>query len=188
MTLFEYLAAAYVLMLSFAVLRGVSGVPHAMRAPQRYWIHLTWLLMSLVMCALSFWLFWAYRDVEWTFFKFMTALAIPALLYTYTSVLVPPDPAVVTSWRTHFFQARVPLFASAVAFMVAVTLSNQSALELSPLHTSQLINYAWIALFAAGLFSAKPAFHGALAGLLPVLAGVLIATLLTEPDSLFSLP
>ena len=88
LTLFEYLAAGYVLMLSFAVLRALSGVPHAARSPSRYWVHLSWLSTALASCLVGFWAFWFYREVEWTFFQFIGALAPPALLYTYVSLLV----------------------------------------------------------------------------------------------------
>ena len=47
MSLFEYLAAGYILMLSFAVVRAVSGVPHATRYPRRYWVHVSWLATAL---------------------------------------------------------------------------------------------------------------------------------------------
>ena len=80
-TLFEYLAAGYILMLSFAILRGVSGLPHATRYPGRYWVHVSWLSTALASCFVAFWAFWPYRQVEWTLFRVITALAIPTLLY-----------------------------------------------------------------------------------------------------------
>ena len=49
MTLFEYLAAGYVLILSFAVIRGVSGVPYALRPSSRYGVHFVHLSNVLTM-------------------------------------------------------------------------------------------------------------------------------------------
>ncbi len=57
MTLFEYLAAGYVLILSFAVLRGVAGVPYALRPSSRYWVHAVYLSSLLANCLVSFWAF-----------------------------------------------------------------------------------------------------------------------------------
>ena len=185
MTLFEYLAAGYVLMLSFAVLRAISGLPHAIHPRRRYGVHVSWLLTSLALCLVSFWAFWSYRHVDWTIFRFMNALAIPALLYAYTSLLVPTDPAAVESWRSHYFEVRAPLFVIGLVFVATVILSNQSALGVSPLHPSQLSNYAFFALVLTGLVSARPRVHGLLAVALPVALAVYFLWLLSEPDSAF---
>ncbi len=109
MTLFEYVAAGYVLILSFAVLRAVSGVPYAVRPGRRYWVHVLYLSLALATCLVGFWAFWFYREVEWTFFRFIGALAVPVLLYGYVSLLVPADPSIDSSWRDHFFGVRHPL-------------------------------------------------------------------------------
>ena len=86
MTLFEYLSAGYVLMLSFALMRAVSGLPYAVLSSGRYWVHVFWLATSLGICLISFWAFWSYRQVEWTIVQFMGALAIPALAYAYVAM------------------------------------------------------------------------------------------------------
>ena len=185
MTLFEYLAAAYVLMLSLALLRAMSGVPYAARSPQRYWVHALWLATALMLCLVAFWLFWPYREVEWTIGKFVITLGIPALLFAHVSVLVPPDPAGVESWQDHFFAARRPLFATGAAFMVAVTISNQFALDVHPLHPSQLGNYVLIAIYAAGFSSGNPRVHRVLALIYPTLFSIYFFTLMTRPDAFF---
>ena len=185
LSLFEYLAAGYILMLSLAVLRAMSGVPHAVRSPHRYWVHISWLFSALIWCLMSFWCFWPYRDVEWTVLQFMGALAIPALLYSYNSLLVPPDPAAVVSWRDYFFAVRTSLFATGAVFMTAVIVSNQVSLGVSPLHASQLLNYVQIGLYVAGFVSAKPSLHSALALAFPGLLLIYLLTLMVAPDSVF---
>lgn len=185
MTLFEYLAGGYILMLSFAVVRAISGVPYAVRSAQRYWVHISWLSSALVLCLISFWAFWPYRDVEWNIYRFINALAIPGLLYAYTSLLVPPDPSTVTSWREHFFDVRVPFFSTGTVFVATVIVSNQSALDVSALHPSQLGNYMMLAIYVAGLLSAKPGVQVALALAFPALFVAYFLALLTEPDSAF---
>ena len=183
MTLFEYLAAGYVLMLSFAVLRAMSGIPHAMRSSRRYWIHATWLVIALVLCLVSFWAFWSYREVEWTIFKYMNVLAVAALHYSFNSLLVPPDPSIVTSWRDYFFDVRVRVFATGTVLMTAILIGNQSSLGIPLLHASQLGNYAMIAMFLVGLSSAKPRVHiGLVLAFLSLLA-VFFSTLLVDPES-----
>ena len=185
MTLFEYLAAGYILMLSFAVLRAVSGLPHAMRYPRRYWVHVSWLSTALATCFVAFWAFWPYREVEWTLFRFMNSLAVPTLLYAYISLLVPPDPSTVESWRDYFFDVRVRAFSIGAVLMTFVAISNQSTLGVPPLHPSQLGNYAYIAIYAVGLASANPRVQVGLALAVPCFVLVYILTLMAEPDSVF---
>ena len=184
-TLFEYLAAGYVLMLSFAVLRAMSGVPHAVGSGGRHWVHVSWLAVALVMCLVAFWAFWPYRAVDWNAFRFMNALAIPALLYSFTSVLIPLDPSAVASWREHFYRVRSRLFATGTGFMVAVTISNQTALGVSPTHPSQLGNYALIMMFLTGLAVPKPFAQAVLALAFPAFTALYFLTMMIEPDSVF---
>ena len=98
MTLFEYLAAGHVLILSFAVVRILNVLPHAVRPKCHYWVHLSWLSLAIGLCVVSFWGFWSYREIEWTLPLFIGALVPTALIYMYTSLLAPPDPSTVESW------------------------------------------------------------------------------------------
>ena len=182
MTLFEYLAAGYVLMLSFAVLRAVSGIPYALRSTSRYWVHVVYLSVALANCLVGFWAFWFYRDVEWTFFRFVGTLAIPVLTYVHVSLLVPPDPSTVASWRDHFFDVRIPLFTSGVANFVAVAISNQSVLGIPALDPAEWTVYAAIAIFTLGLTSARASLHAALAIAFPCLVAVILFVILAQGD------
>lgn len=185
MTLFEYLAAGYVLMLSFAVLRAISGVPHAARAPQRYWVHLVMLANALGVCLIAFWAFWPYRHVEWTIGSFMVALAIPAGIYAWTTLLVPTDPSAVGSWREHYYAVRTQVYATVVVLMSVVTFSNQFILGASALHASQIGNYVFLSLFAVGLVSARPRVHAVLVLALSATQVTLFALQFTDPDAIF---
>lgn len=182
MTLFEYLAAGYVLMLSFAVLRAVSGVPYAVASSGRYWVHIFWLTTSLGICLIAFWAFWSYREVEWTIFRFMRSLAVPALAYAYVSLLVPPDPAAVESWRDYFFDVRIPLFSTSVALQSMVVINVHADLGLSLFQPPLVGNLVHVALSVIGVASARPRVHAAMAlayGLL--LPGYFV--LVSDPNS-----
>jgi len=184
MTLYEYLAAGYVLMLSFGVLRAVSGIPYAVASSGRYGVHIFWLAASLGFCLFAFWGFWSVRHIEWTIFRFLGVLATPALIYAYISLLVPPDPAAVDSWRDYFFEVRIPLFSTCIALNVAIIGNSHFTLGIPLLHTTLLLNYAHIVICVIGLTSARPKVHTAL-----VLAYLLVFPVLlsrmVEPDSLF---
>jgi hypothetical protein len=184
LTLFEYLGAANTLILSFAILRGVSGVPYALRPSSRYGVHFVYLSLALTNCLISFWVFWFLRDVEWTFYRFVVSLLIPILIYVHVSLLVPPDPSTVSSWRAHFFGVRIPVFTSGAAVFVAIAVGHQTLLEIPALHPLELPVYATIAIYSMGLTSVKPKLHTALAlGNLVVMAGIVIG-MLSQQDPL----
>ena len=54
MTLFENLAIAFSLVFSFTAMRLLSGLPEAMRASRRYWVHLVYVCTALIATAIVF--------------------------------------------------------------------------------------------------------------------------------------
>lgn len=184
MTLFEYLTAGYVLILSFAVIRALSGFPHALSTTSRYWVHISWLALALANCLVTFWAFWSYRDTEWTLPSFAIVLATPALLFVYNSILVPADPASVRSWRKHFFNVRVPLFATGALSVVLIVATNHLVLGMSLLHPVVIGGVAWLAIYLVGLSSERPGLHAVLAFALLLVFAVAMLTFLAQPGSL----
>ena len=79
MTLFEYLAIAYSLVFSFAALRLVAGLPHAIDASRRYFVHVGHVYIVLFATVGTFWTLWSVRDLEWTFARFLLQLAGPGV-------------------------------------------------------------------------------------------------------------
>jgi len=63
LTLFEYVAIAYCLVISFAVTRAASVLPYALAPDGRYWVHTTWVFSNLGFSLLIFWNFWSFREV-----------------------------------------------------------------------------------------------------------------------------
>ena len=160
---FEYLAAGFVLILSFAVMRGMSGVPYALRPVARHWVHFAYVSVALANCLIMFWVFWFTRNVEWTFLLFVIALLNPILFYVQVSLLVPQDPSTVSSWKAHFFSVRIPFFATGAATFLMVVISHQTLLGVSALHPIEWPFYATIALYALGVTSPAMRLHSALA-------------------------
>ena len=187
MTLFEYLAAGFVLILSLAVIRAVAGVPYALRPTGRYWVHVVYLSMALASCLVTFWAFWFNREVEWTFFRFTIALAVPVMNYVYISLLVPADPSTVASWRDHFFGVRIPLFTSGILLFGVVVISNHSNLGIPLLHSSHWGVYAAIGIYAIALTSARPSLHAALAVAFACLVALIFLVQMARPDPFASL-
>ncbi len=163
MTLFEYLTAANTLILSFAVLRLLACVPHAVRRGHLYWVHISWLLAAISFCLIGFWGFWSYRELDWTLPLFIGALAPTTLIYVFTSLVAPSQPSTVASWRDYFFSVRIPLLGTGVLFMGAVHVSNQALLGVSAFQLAALGPWALLAICAIGASSAKPRLHSVLA-------------------------
>jgi hypothetical protein len=182
LTLFEYLAAGYILILSLGVLRAVAGVPYALRATSRYWVHIAYLLGALANYLVGFWAFWFYRDVEWTFFRFIVALAFPVLWYVFVSLLIPQDPASVSSWRNQFYGVRIPLFTVGAINFVVIAVSHQSLLGIPPFDPAEWTVYATIAIFIIGLVSARPSLHALLAVVFACLMTVVFFAILAQTD------
>jgi hypothetical protein len=183
MTTFEYLAGAYTLILSFAVVRILASVPHAVQPGRRYWVHVSWLVLSIAHCLIAFWVFLSYREVEFTLPRFIAILAGPGLIYVYSSLVAPSDPSAVGSWRDYFFSVRVPLFASHFLLMVVVLFSNNVFLGSPIIGVATLPVQVLIVVSVAGLMSANPRLHTLLALGPPTLA-VITVSMLAQPGSL----
>jgi hypothetical protein len=181
MTLFEYLAAGYTLILTFAVIRGLSGIPHVLRLPGRYWVHTTWLFVGLSFCLIAFWAFWSYREVDWTLLRFVGVLEVPALVFVFNSILVPTNPADVTSWREHFYRSRVPLFATGALIMASVTISNY--LMLGTFRDALIYgDVLTTCVFLIGLAVRDARVHAFLASGILLAFAVSMITILSRPD------
>lgn len=163
MTHFEYVAIAPTLILTFAAARLLAGLADVLDPPRFYWVHLSWISLAAMFCLTSFWAFWAYRDVQWTLPRLIILLATPALIYVFSSLLVPSDPSGIASWREYFYKARLPIFGSGVLLVLSIIFSNQTQVEVSALDSTQIGLYACLAFFSIGAYSRNPRIHSFLA-------------------------
>jgi len=184
MTLFEYLAAAHTLLLTFALTRALSGVAQASRSSRRSLVHLSWLGFIVSHCFFAFWAMWGYAGVEWTLTSFLGLLTVPALMYVFSSIIVPPDPSAIESWRGYFFENRVPLFATGALLFASIVLSNQLIQGASPTHPLELTLYATFGVLATGVASANARLHDVLA-FWPPLSFFLFLFQMDRPHQLF---
>jgi hypothetical protein len=97
MTHFEYVAAAHTLILTFAAARVLGGVANALQPRRLYWVHLSWVGLAVLFCLTSFWVFWGYREVEWTLPRLILLLAAPGLIYVFRSICCSES-----SWSVRF--------------------------------------------------------------------------------------
>jgi hypothetical protein len=180
-THFEYVAAAHTLLLTFAAARILAGVFNALRPRRLYWVHLSWVSLGILFCVTSFWVFWGFREVEWTLPRLIVLLAAPGLIYGFSSMLVPANSAEVESWREYFFEVRLQLFC--VGFlMVVVIISTGTLSGLSPFDSVNIPLWALLAVFVVGAVSERPALHNVLALVPPLFIVAILLSPVAETN------
>lgn len=154
MTQFEYLAISLAILISIAVARMVSGLPYALAGARRYVLHYGWTIVWLWGVVMSWWGIWNYRDVEWTFLRFLLFLSPsgPVLFIAYT--LAPDNPERVASWKEYFHAVRRPLFGASMAFYLLLLL-NQSVLESIPIFDPRRVAPALLFVAAVAGFASR---------------------------------
>jgi hypothetical protein len=172
MTPFEYLATGSSLLYSVAALRVLGGIPSALDPARRYSLHvaLTFVLLALVL--IDFWVFWSFRDVEWTFLGFVFALLNIFMLYYCAAALIPENPETVKSWREHYFTMRRRTYGGLAAYGLAFFVNVSVNLGLALQHRSRAVQLTFFAVGVAGMASARPRVHG----LLVLILALMMAT------------
>ena len=178
MTLFEYIAIAFSMMLSITVLRALSVVPYAVQAGKRYWVYLIWLFTTLMGVILLFWTYWWYRDLEWNIVSFLLVLASPAVLYVYVSILVPENAADVTSWREYFYSVRVRFFLTGLTWVI-VTFAAGFVFPIPS--TEVFFGIALVLMNVIGAVSSKPGVQAVLVLIPPVMFPIFTWLLYFQP-------
>jgi hypothetical protein len=175
MTLFEYLAAGYALILSFAVARVIGGLPDSLALSRRYWVHLVGLVALCLTMSAAFWDFWSFRAVEWTFARFLIALGPAVTLYFLAATLIPSSPDRVESWQEFYFSIRLRYFSGWIALALFLALATTILLDRPALHPSRAVQAIFLAVGAIGLSSRHPSVHAGIsvAALLALAAGIL---------------
>jgi hypothetical protein len=184
MTLFAYVAIAFSLVFSFSAMRLLSGLPYAIRPSSRYWVHLSFVLIHLLGTSLSFWIFWALRDADWTLPKFLLALASPGAVFFISCSLVPENPSAVMSWRDHYFAARRSFFLGLIPWaLVSVGVATFVA-GLPWLHPGRFGQTLLLLVGAVGVSSASPRVHAALVIAVLVAIAAAASTVYLQPGSI----
>jgi hypothetical protein len=183
MTLFEYLAIAYSLVLSFAAMRLLEGLPHTARSGRRYWPHLLLVLSSLLGCVTTFWVFWSFRGASWDYFRFWLALANAGLNYFMVCSIVPRNADSVESWQQYFASARRRYFVALASWALVVAGMNTLLLAMPLWHPVRVGQLAIFSIAAVGAFTSNERVVAGIAPLL-LLIGLLAALTLNQPSSL----
>jgi hypothetical protein len=147
MTLFEYLSAAFSLVLALGVSRGLNGVRSAFMVNRRYWPHVIWLTTKLLNAVAFWWWLWAYHEADsyWTLLTFMGVLIVPVVIYLQIDSLVGHQPRGVTNWEKHYYSEHkwffsLNLIQTSVACFLFINIGNPAPVI--------LVGVAWTALAA----------------------------------------
>ena len=175
MTHFEFLTVAFSIIVAFAVTRLLEGLVNEIRSNGRYWVHVCWLLQSLVSLLSMWWAIWAFKEWTWNYGVFLWTLLGPALLFARAVVLVPRESETLDSWHAHYFANSRFLF-------ILVAIGSAHSLTVGLVLSDILPSLAWflvplnvlLALVAA--FTAAEWFHRAFA-----LFAIVMATLILIP-------
>ena len=160
MTLFEYLAIVFSLVVSVTGMRLVAGLPHAFQKERRYGLHVALVVWQLLATVGLFWIFWSYRDVEWNFPIFLLVLANPGVNYSNACALIPENAAAVESWRDHFFAVRRRYFIGVAAWILTVAAVTTVALDMPWLHPGRLAQITILTGAVLGAVSTRPRVLG----------------------------
>ena len=164
MTLFEYIAVANSIILSFAVVRLLDALPPAFDPTRRYRVHCAFVVVAIWACAQYWWIGWALASVEsWTYAKFLLYLIPPAVLYSLARALGSPDPSSVESFFDHFQQIHRRFFALLATYMLVIILVGWLIGGLPLLHPSRILDPVMVIAASSGALVTKPRYHAALA-------------------------
>ena len=162
-TQFEYLAIAYSLIFSFAVVRLLAGLSHAAGSTRRSYIHLSHVAILLFAILLLFWSFWAFREVEWNLLRFTGLLAGPGLVYFLACSMIPDDPSAVDDWGSYYFRVRKRYFIGWCVWSILQTANLTFLVGLPMFHANRLVQVAMLVTGIAGSTTDKVRVHQAIA-------------------------
>jgi hypothetical protein len=166
---FEYLAIAYSLLFSASALRLIGGLPHVFSRERRYGVHAAAVVIILSATVQNFWVLLSYRNVEWTFLRFIGLLAVPGTVYFIASTIIPDDPGLIESWEKHYFEKRIQLFSGFAVWGVLSILVTTFVLGLPLAAPARGVQLGMIVMGVCGIISARPMVHKFIIGLAVIL-------------------
>ena len=183
MTLFEYLAIAYSLVLSFAAMRLLEGLSHAALPGRRYWPHLVFAVCTLLSCVTTFWVFWSFRGVSWTYLGFWLALANPGVHYFIACTLVPRNADSIEAWHEYFSSVRRRYFVALATWVLVIAAMTSVLLEMPLWNPARVGQLTIFGIATVGAFTSNERVVSGIAPLL-LLLSVGIVFGLRQPGSL----
>jgi hypothetical protein len=158
LTLFEYLAVAFSIVVAFSVTRLLEGLVHLIHSENRYWVHTVWSLQTLGNSFAVWWVLFSFSDSDWNYRLFLWVLLGPMILFAMAVTLIPRGFENVADWKAHYFDNSRTFFALQVAnvlhvFSLVLVFSFVGYAGVFP------ISVALVALYAAAAVTKNERFH-----------------------------
>jgi len=160
MTLFEYLAVSFSIVLSLAAVRILGSISDVFARGRVYWIHAAWVTHQLLFLAYVWWNVWSYQAASWNFLTFLSVLGGVALVYYQVAALIPDQPAAVSSWREHFQGVRTQYFGAVIAWIIVVLFNTSYLLSVPAFHLSRLPHVVILLICVVGVSTNRHKVHG----------------------------
>ena len=164
MNLFEHVAVAFSMVLSFGVVRLLDGLRPALVPGRRYWVHALWLVQKAAqprLLLVGILVLPGGRRLDRRFLP----LAPPrtSLLFLQATALVTTNPSAVDSWRDHFFGIHSWFFSVDVV-LILHSVTTASLLRGVPLvHPLRALQAVGLTISILGAASASPRLHATIA-------------------------
>ena len=159
MDLFSYLIIGFSLFYTAAVMRLIGGLASATRKESRYSVHVLFIIFTILAIAFSFWTYWSFKEVDWTFPKFLTALLDPGIFYFIATVLIPENSDKIKSWRTYYYNNKDKFFSAAILWVVYISFNGTILLGLPLNHPGRIGGLLGLIAAIIGLRSSKHKVH-----------------------------
>ena len=119
MTLFEYLAVAFSIVLGFSFTHLLGSVRSVFDPERRYSVHIGFFFYLILLHPQLWWALWdLHDDASWNLFTFLFTLAGPGLLYLMTTSVVPIERSPGQTWEEHFVSSRRWIYGFAAAYAI----------------------------------------------------------------------
>jgi len=165
MSHFEYVSVATALIYALAIGRLLGGLAPAMEAGRRYWVHLIWVFVLLLVAVMAWWIMWRTSGVTWTPLKFLWALSLPAFVFVRASILLGNSNDPPVSYFDHYYEKRTLFFGVGLGVAIFIIFTpwifqSRPWFAMAPVHPSAA---GLLTISAIGLFSRSHGVHAVIA-------------------------
>ncbi len=164
MTFFEYVMVMVSLIMALALSHVMRASSNIITNPNRYWVHIVWILSFLFWILQGWWALWDLRtETDWTFIKYLSMFPFPLLLFVVGSILVPSDRPGTTDWKLHFDEKRTWFFSAMIVLGIESVMTPLLVFDAPLVATFRIFQIAMIALTVIGLVGKSERLHGVIA-------------------------
>ena len=167
MDLFEFILTITSVIFALAVTEILSGISRLSQSRFRvtsFLPHTLWVINLFVFIFLIWWATWEFRDIAWSFSRYVYVLIAPTLVYFACSLLMPQQldgPEV--RLEDHFRRIRKPLFGTFALATIVVMVDGNVLADEPFWHGGRAGNFIMLGLAAWAFFTDHTRTHKVIA-------------------------